>query len=158
MSGSSLVVMIVPEISIDSCLISVTLETLLFLDDLVSLLEGVSLEFEASWLVSTGDVGDNGLILLEFESVRVRFLPLTPSLLSTDMLDRRRVEDRPRVRRGFSTTDERGASSLNELERELERDDSLDSLSDLSKATTDDNLGEKSGVTGGVAQCKAIKC
>lgn len=142
----------------DSCLISVTLETLLFLDDLVSLLEGVSLEFGASGLVSTGDVGDKGLILLELESVLVRFPPLGPSLISKDALDRRRLEDRPRARRDFSTTDESGASSLNELERELEREDSFDSLRDLSKATTVDNFGEKSGVTGGVAQCKAIRC
>lgn len=114
---------------------------------------------KAGRVVSIGDAGDIGLLLLEVESVLMRLddeRDLTPTSLSKEVIDRLRVDGRPRTLIDFSTTEESGASSLNELERELDRDEVLDST-DFSSAAIADNFGEKSGVTGGVAQCKAIR-
>ena len=71
---------------------------------------------------STGDRGERGVLLEPEESVRFRLAE------SCSMVDFRRL-GRPRgLGATFSATDDKGASSLKELDREFEREDSFDAV------------------------------
>jgi hypothetical protein len=118
--------------------------------DLVSLLVSVSVD-SLCRVVSTDESGDKSL-LLEFESVRCRF---PYSIKSSEVLLDLRLLGRPR---GLEVGAASVRSSLNELERELEREDSLDDSVHFSMATRVDNLGDRRGVTGGVAVWSAMRC